>query len=125
MKSTLKTSIKEYLLLILGNFIFALGAVMLVEPYGFAPGGTYGLGIVFHHLWGVETEFAALCMDVPLLIIGFFILGNRFGIKTIVSTILLPLFMQLLHRVYGYASLIEPEVMEMAGYQHQIIISRQ
>ena len=123
MKSTVKTSIKEYLLLILGNFIFALGAVMLVEPYGFAPGGTYGLGIVFHHLWGVETEFAALCMDVPLLIIGFFILGNRFGIKTIVSTILLPMFMQLLHRVYGYASLIEPEVMEMAGYQHQIIAS--
>lgn len=123
MKSTLKTSIKEYLLLILGNFIFALGAVMLVEPYGFAPGGTYGLGIVFHHLWGVETEFAALCMDVPLLILGFFILGNRFGIKTIVSTILLPLFMQLLHRVYGYASLIEPNVVELAGYQHQIIAS--
>ena len=123
MKSTLKTSIKEYLLLILGNFIFALGAVMLVAPYGFAPGGTYGLGIVFHHLWGVETEFAALCMDVPLLILGFFILGNRFGIKTIVSTILLPLFMQLLHRVYGYASLIEPNVVELAGYQHQIIAS--
>ncbi len=123
MKSTLKTNIKEYLLLVLGNFIFALGAVMLVEPYGFAPGGTYGLGMVFHHLWGVETEFAALCMDVPLLIIGFFILGNRFGIKTIVSTILLPLFMQLLHRVYGYASLIEPDVVEMAGYQHQIIAS--
>ena len=123
MKSTLKRNIKEYLLLVIGNFIFALGAVMLVEPYGFAPGGTYGLGIVFHHLWGVETEFAALCMDVPLLIIGFFILGNRFGIKTIVSTILLPLFMQLLHRVYGYASLIEPDIVEMTGYQHQIIAS--
>ncbi len=123
MKSTLKRNIKEYLLLVIGNFIFALGAVMLVEPYGFAPGGTYGLGIVFHHLWGVETELAALCMDVPLLIIGFFILGNRFGIKTIVSTILLPLFMQLLHRVYGYASLIEPDIVEMAGYQHQIIAS--
>lgn len=123
MKSTLKKNIREYLLLVIGNFIFALGAVMLVEPYGFAPGGTYGLGIVFHHLWGVETEFAALCMDVPLLIIGFFILGNRFGVKTIVSTILLPLFMQLLHRVYGYASLIEPDIVEMAGYQHQIIAS--
>ncbi len=123
MKSTLKKNIREYLLLVIGNFIFALGAVMLVEPYGFAPGGTYGLGIVFHHLWGVETEFAALCMDVPLLIIGFFILGNRFGIKTIVSTILLPLFMQLLHRVYGYASLIEPDIVEMTGYQHQIIAS--
>ena len=123
MTSTVKKTIHEYILLILGNFIFAVGAVMLVEPYGFAPGGTYGLGIVFHHLWGVETEFAALCMDIPLLIIGFIVLGNRFGIKTILSTILLPLFMQLLHRIYGYASLIEPNVLEMAGYQHQIIAS--
>ena len=121
MKERLKTRIKEYSLLVLGNFIFALGAVMLVEPYGFAPGGTYGLGMVAHHLWGFETEYVALCMDVPLLIIGFIVLGNRFGIKTIVSTILLPLFMQLIHRIYGYASLIEPEVVEMTAYQHPII----
>ena len=123
MKSSVKTRIKEYSLLVIGNFIFALGAVMLVEPYGFAPGGTYGLGIVAHHLWGFETEFVALCMDIPLLIIGFIILGNRFGIKTIVSTILLPVFMQVLHRVYGYASLIEPGIVEMTAYQHQIIAS--
>ena len=123
MDKAVKTRIKEYLLLVIGNFIFAAGAVMLVEPYGFAPGGTYGLGMVFHHLWGWETEYYALCMDIPLLIIGFIILGNKFGIKTIISTILLPIFMQLLHRVYGYASLIEPEITEMAAYQHQIIAS--
>ncbi len=123
MTETTKRKIHDYILLVLGNFIFAAGAVMLVEPYGFAPGGTYGLGMVFHHLWGIETELAALCMDIPLLIIGFIVLGNRFGIKTIVSTVLLPLFMQLLHRVYGYASLIEPEVMEMTAYEHQIIAS--
>ena len=123
MKESVKRAIGEYVMLVLGNFIYAVGAVMLVEPYGFAPGGTYGLGMVFHHLWGVETEFAALCMDIPLLIIGFIVLGNRFGLKTILSTVLLPLFMQLMHRVYGYASLIEPEVTEMALYQHQIIAS--
>ncbi len=123
MKPELKTSIKEYISLVLGCFIFAAGAVMLVEPYGFAPGGTYGLGMVFHHLWGVETEFAAICMDIPLLIIGFIVLGNRFGIKTIISTLLLPLFMWIMHKIYGYASLIEPDVMEMTGFQHQMIAS--
>ena len=53
-----------------GCFMFALGAVLFAEPYGFAPGGTYGLSMVFHHLWGWETEIAALCMDVPLLLLG-------------------------------------------------------
>lgn len=118
-----KTAIKEYAALVLGNFIYAAGAVMLVEPYGFAPGGTYGLGMVFHHLWGYETEYVALCMDIPLLILGFIVLGNRFGIKTIASTVLLPLFMQLMHRIYGYASLIEPDIVEIGAFQHQIIAS--
>ncbi len=109
-------------MLVLGSFIYAAGAVMLVEPYKFAPGGTYGLGMVFHHLWGWETEYYALCMDIPLLIIGFIFLGNRFGIKTIVSTLLLPVFMQFMHRIYGYASLIEPGVVD-GLFQHQIIAS--
>ena len=122
MKDTVKKRIKEYLLLILGSFIYSAGAVMLVEPYKFAPGGTYGLGMVFHHLWGWETEYYALCMDIPLLIVGFIVLGNRFGIKTIVSTLLLPIFMQFMHRVYGYASLIEPGVTD-GLFQHQIIAS--
>ena len=47
-----------------GCFVFALGAVLFAEPYGFAPGGTYGLSMVFHHLWGWETEIAALGRDV-------------------------------------------------------------
>ena len=45
-----------YAWLLGGCFVFALGAVMFAEPYGFAPGGTYGLSMVFHHLWGWETE---------------------------------------------------------------------
>lgn len=126
MKSIVKTRIKEYALLVVGNFIFALGAVMLVEPYKFAPGGTYGLGIVFHYVFensiGWETEYYALCMDIPLLIIGFLVLGNRFGIKTIVSTVLLPLFMFLIRLFWHDGSLIEPSV-AFADYQHQIIAS--
>ena len=69
-----------------GCFMFALGAVLFAEPYGFAPGGTYGLSMVFHHLWGWETEIAALCMDVPLLLLGIYFLGGMFGVKTIICT---------------------------------------
>ena len=33
-----------------GCFMLAIGAVLFAEPYGFAPGGTYGLSMVFHLL---------------------------------------------------------------------------
>lgn len=108
--NNIKRTIFEYALLTGGCFIFSLAAVLLIEPYGFAPGGTYGLSMVFHHLWGWSTEVSALCMDIPLLIIGTLVLGSKFGIKTLACTFLIPGFMWLLHHTYGFDSLIEPEV---------------
>lgn len=99
-----------YAWLLGGCFVFALGAVLFAEPYKFAPGGTYGLGIVFHHLdviSGWDTEYYALCLDFPLLIIGIIILGARFGIKTLVCTAAIPLAMRVIHSTYGYDALVE------------------
>jgi len=96
-----------YAWLLGGCFIFALGAVLFAEPYGFAPGGTYGLSMVFHNLWGWSTETAALCMDIPLLLLGIYFLGAKFGIKTVVCTFAIPASMWLIHFVYGYIPLLE------------------
>lgn len=110
-----------YAYLIGGCFIFALGNVLFAEPYGFAPGGTYGLSIVFHHLWGWRTEVSALSMDIPLLIIGFIFLGGKFGIKTVVCTFIIPVFMSLVHKFYGYNALLEPEITERALLEEQLL----
>lgn len=100
-----------YIYLIGGCFVFALGAVLFAEPYKFAPGGTYGLSIVFHHLFGWETEYAAFCMDIPLLFIGIYFLGPRFGIKTVICTFAIPAFMRAIHHFYGYQPLIEDDAL--------------
>ncbi|MFA8435848.1 MAG: YitT family protein [Marinifilaceae bacterium] len=100
-----------YSYLILGCFVFALGMVMFAEPYKFAPGGTYGLSIVLHHMFGWETEYYALCMDIPLLILGIWILGPRFGVKTVICTFAIPAFANLLHRFYGYEPLVENDAL--------------
>lgn len=112
-----------YAWLLGGCFVFAIGAVMFAEPYGFAPGGTYGLSMVFHHLWGWRTELSAFCMDIPLLLLGIYFLGAKFGIKTVVCTFAIPSFMWLIHQTYGFGALLEPEVIERAGLQEQLLSS--
>jgi len=104
-----------------GCFVFALGAVMFAEPYGFAPGGTYGLSMVFHHLWGWETEVAALCMDVPLLLLGIYFLGGMFGVKTVICTFAIPAFMRLIHYLYGYDALLEPGITDRTLLNEQLL----
>ncbi|WP_251623490.1 YitT family protein [Odoribacter lunatus] len=95
-----------YAWLLGGCFVFALGAVLFAEPNRFAPGGTYGLSIVLHHLMGWRTETTALCMDIPLLLIGIYFLGPRFGIKTVICTFAIPFFMGIIHETYGYQALL-------------------
>ena len=96
----------SYGLIILGSALFAVGDVMFVNPYRMAPGGTYGLSNVLNTLWPWKISFYAICMDIPLLIIGTWILGPRFGVTTVVSTILISFFVWLLETVWGYDPVI-------------------
>ncbi|MEG2339133.1 MAG: YitT family protein [Odoribacter sp.] len=104
-----------------GCFVFAIGAVMFAEAYGFAPGGTYGLSMVFHHLWGWKTELAAFCMDLPLLLLGIYFLGAQFGIKTVICTFAIPGFMWLIHTLYGYGALLEPGITDRTMLSEQLL----
>lgn len=97
----------SYTYLILGSLILAVGIVLLVSPYKLAPGGTYGIAIVLHHLFGWNISTAALAMDIPLLVLGTIILGPRFGVKTIVSTFAIAGFVFLLEEyLWGHAALL-------------------
>ena len=86
--------------------MFAVGDVMFVNPYHLAPGGVYGLANVFNALWGWKISVSGIAMDIPLLIIGTIILGPKFGIKTIISVILIPVFTYILESTWGYAPVI-------------------
>ncbi len=101
-KKDVKKEIFSYLLVILGSALFAVGDVMFVNPYHLAPGGTYGLSNVLNTVWPWRISYYAICMDIPLLLIGTWILGPRFGIKTVLSTILIFFFTWLLETVWGY-----------------------
>ena len=105
-KRKLWQEVMAYVLLTIGSLLFAVGDVMFVNPYLMAPGGTYGLSNVFNTLWPWKISLYAICMDVPLLIIGTWILGPKFGFKTILSTGLIFLFTFLIESFWGYRPLI-------------------
>jgi uncharacterized membrane-anchored protein YitT (DUF2179 family) len=94
------------MLLVLGSALFAVADVMFVNPYHLAPGGVYGLANVFNALFGWKISVAGICMDIPLLIIGTIVLGPKFGMKTIISVILIPVFTYIMETTWGYAPLI-------------------
>lgn len=101
-----KAETLAYSYLVLGCLIFAVGDVMFVNPYLLAPGGTYGLSNVLNTVWPWKISYYAICMDIPLLLIGTWILGPKFGAKTVVSTILIFIFTWILETFWGYEPVI-------------------
>ena len=106
----LKQQILSYFCLVFGSALFAIGDVMFVNPYHMAPGGVYGLANVFNALWGWKISLAGICMDIPLLIIGTIILGPKFGIKTVISVILIPVFTFVAETTWGYDPVIKDDI---------------
>lgn len=105
-KARLKQQVVAYLYLVFGSLLFAVGDVMFVNPYLLAPGGTYGLANVLNTVWPWKISYYAICMDIPLLLIGTWILGPKFGAKTVISTILIFAFTWLLETFWGYQPVI-------------------
>lgn len=93
---------RDYLLIITGAFILAVGYVYFISPHRIVPGGVYGISIVVHYLtkgvfsfWpeGIPIGLFGLILNIPLTYAGIKILGPKFGAKTIVGLVLASAFM--------------------------------
>jgi uncharacterized membrane-anchored protein YitT (DUF2179 family) len=97
----------EYLMILIGSFIMAAAFVIFISPFRLAPGGVYGIAITLHYLTGgLPIGIYALCFDIPLFLIGTWILGPKFGAKTLVGIFSLSGFTTLLEKLYGYEPLV-------------------
>jgi uncharacterized membrane-anchored protein YitT (DUF2179 family) len=101
-----KDLIKDYCTILIGTFIVAVGIVVFISPLRLAPGGVYGIAIIFHHLFKTSIGLVGICFEIPLLLLGIWLLGAKFGAKTVVGIVSLAGFISLLELFYGYKPLI-------------------
>ena len=106
-----KVWFQDAILIISGTFSLAVGMVFFIAPYKFVPGGVYGVSIVIHHLLGTPIGLVSLCMDIPLLLIGIRVLGNKFGVKTFVGIVLTAVFVDGLSQIWGSHPLVEGDAL--------------
>ena len=85
----------EYGLLLIGAFLIAATFNVLLLPNSIASGGTSGISVLVNRLFGVTPAITQWALNVPLFVLGVWLLGRRFGVKTAVGTALLPLFVLL------------------------------
>lgn len=94
-----KQELLNYLFIVSGSFVLAFGVVGFLSPNKIATGGTAGLAIVFHYLTNLPTGTLLALINIPLLLVSVKYLGKYFALKTIVTIILMGVFIDLLAEV--------------------------
>ena len=97
-KTTLGSTIKEYLLMTLGMSLYSFGWICCILPANAAGGGATGLSLLLYHITGgaISIGTMVLIINAILLIIAGFVVGWNFGIKTIYCVLTMSVVMHFL-----------------------------
>ena len=101
-KSTFLTTVKEYLLMTIGMFCYAFGWIGCILPAKCVGGGATGLSLLIYYSTGemLDVGILVFIINAILLIIAGFIVGWKFGIKTIFCICMLSVAMSTLQAVF-------------------------
>lgn len=79
-------------MIIIGSLITALAFNLFLVPNAIASGGVSGLSIIANSLFGLEPAYTQWALNIPLFLAGFLLLGRDYAIRSLLGTIVLPLF---------------------------------
>lgn len=88
-------------LVLVGNIIFALSIKLFILPANLISCGTTGIGLVVDHLTDIPMSAFILVFNIVMLALGWAILGRKFAMTTIFSSIFYPVALEFLNRALG------------------------
>lgn len=92
--------IREGLILTAAMVIIAVSVYFFLIPSHASISSISGLAIVLSNLVPLSISMITLLLNMVLLVIGFFTCGKEFGGKTVYTSILLPVLLAILERLF-------------------------
>ena len=112
-KKTPLQMFRDYVMITVASFVYAVSVSMFLDPNSLAPGGITGIAIILNRLFGIETGTWMLLINIPILLIGIWKFGLRFILSTIYCTAMTSLFTNLLTPVGAVTT--DPLLASLAG----------
>lgn len=112
-----KEMIWEFLIITAATCVVAASVFFFLVPSNVSVGSISGLAIVLANFIPLPVSALTMIMNVLLLIIGFLLVGKEFGIKTVYTSLLLPVVMGILERVFpNNQSLTNDQTLDVICY---------
>ena len=89
----MKGTFKQYVMIFFGVVMIAVGIHFFLLPSNLALGGATGMALIISKLISkiivLPVSYLIVIVNIFLFVLGFLVIGNSFGIKTIIATLCL------------------------------------
>ena len=117
LKTDYKSIIKETSILTVAVAIIAAAVYFFLVPSHASVSSISGLGIVLSNFIPLPLSAITMILNVVLLIIGFFTCGREFGVKTVYTSVMLPMFLGVFERIFpDFGSMTNSQELDVLCY---------
>ena len=88
-------------MVLLGNALYAFTVKFFVLQADLISCGTTGLALVVQQVSGISVSWFVLFFNIAMLCLGWAVLGRKFAMTTVVSSLMYPILLELLDRTLG------------------------
>lgn len=89
------------LMVVLGNILYTFTVKLFLLPANLISCGTTGLALVASHYLNIPMSGFILVFNMVMLALGWMILGRKFAMTTVISSILYPVILEILNLQLG------------------------
>ena len=103
-KQAVLIEVKNVAIILVFSIIVALGLHIFVYNADFAPSGVDGIATILQYVTGINAGYFTFLINLPLLIIAWFVLKKRYVIYTLIYTVIISATLRVLPllNVYQY-----------------------
>ncbi len=98
-KYNIKRIMVEIVGSIIGAFVMAVGVSLFLLPNQLSSGGISGIATITYYLLNIPMGTMILLINIPLFLLSIYKIGKSFFIKSIIGTISLSFFIDILDRI--------------------------
>lgn len=112
-----RRNVKEFSLITVGTVIIATAVFFFMIPSQVSVGSASALAMVLSNFIALPVSAITFVLNTALLIVGFVLLGQGFGVKTVYASILLPATIRIYELIFpNFQSLTQDPVLDVLCY---------
>ncbi len=107
----MKKHLRTFAGILAGNVSNALAVAAFIVPNSILIGGSTGISLTLQHAFGLELTVTVFAFNVLFFVLGAWVLGKKFALSTVASTLLYPALLALFQRIPGIDALTENDLL--------------